>query len=70
MCPGGIRVSKSAFSFCVDALLAVEFVTVLGTTAVVRFVFPPAPEAIGWTLWGREIGGWQDVQTSGTTHVI
>jgi hypothetical protein len=38
------------------------FVSLIGVTAIVRFIFPPATLSAGWVLWGWSLDGWLDLQ--------
>jgi hypothetical protein len=54
--------SKTLVNFWLDTLLLVCFLSVLFSTAVLRFVFPPAAAAEGWTLWGWGFDRWLGCQ--------
>jgi hypothetical protein len=50
--------SKTIINFFLDLTLAVCFVVVAWSAAVLRFVFPPATQAQGWVLWGWDYDEW------------
>jgi hypothetical protein len=54
--------SRSLINFCLDTLLLLITLGVIWTTCVLKFVFPPATHAGGWTLWGIDYDGWCNVQ--------
>jgi hypothetical protein len=54
--------SRTVVNFCLDVLLLAITVAVIWTTCALKFVFPPATRAGGWTLWGLDYDGWSDVQ--------
>lgn len=54
--------SKTLINFWLDVLLLVNFVVLAWISAVLQFVFPASTEAVGWTLWGRDVVAWQDFQ--------
>ena len=39
-------------------MLLVVFTVLMGITAIVRFVFPTAAAAAGWSLWGGTLDDW------------
>lgn len=53
---GGL--SKTAINFWVDASLLITFSALVWVTVVVRYVFPPAAVATGWSLWGLTLDDW------------
>lgn len=55
--------SRTAINFVLDSCLFVVFVTTLWTSALLQFIFPPATQADGWSLWGVGYDGWHRVQT-------
>ncbi len=56
-----MKVSRAAINFGLDATLLALFLTTVWITSVVRFAFPPGPEAAGWRLWGLGYDGWSRV---------
>ncbi|MCO6459524.1 MAG: DUF4405 domain-containing protein [Pirellulaceae bacterium] len=52
--------SKTILNFWLDCLLLVVFLTLVWVSVILRFVFPAATVAEGWTLWG-----WTYLQWSG-----
>jgi hypothetical protein len=56
------RITKTGINFCLDAFLLTVFLTLCWSSVVVRYVFPPAMSAEGWTLWGLDYLAWTDIQ--------
>ncbi len=54
--------SRSAFNFLLDTILLILYSALLCSSSVLRFVFPPAAEADGWTLWSLTYEQWNDVR--------
>ena len=54
------KVSRTLLNFWLDASLLVLLLTTAWSAVVVRFVFPPAAHAAGWTLWGWSYQQWSD----------
>ncbi len=54
--------SRTIVNFLLDTLLLATFSTLIWTAVVVRFVFPPAYDAKGWSLWGLSLDQWLTVQ--------
>ncbi len=50
--------SRTIVNFVLDSVLLVVFVALMGVSAIVRFVFPPATAAAGWRLWGGSLDDW------------
>jgi hypothetical protein len=49
-------------NFLWDALLLLIFLALVWISVVIRFIFPPHPEAAGWQLWGADREGWMNLQ--------
>ena len=49
-------------NFWLDSILLVSFSTLIWISVVVQFVFPPAEAASGYTLWGRSLSQFMDLQ--------
>lgn len=54
--------TRTLTNFMLDVALLLIFVVLLGVTAVVRFIFPPAMVSAGWTLWGWSLDKWLSLQ--------
>lgn len=50
--------SRALLNFFLDVLPFLITVTLIATTCVLCFVFPPATAAGGWVLWGLDYDGW------------
>jgi len=50
--------SRTTVNFVLDSVLLVVFVALMGTTAILRFIFPSAAAASGWKLWGYVLDDW------------
>jgi hypothetical protein len=55
-------ISRTAINFCLDALLLVTFLTLVWISFVLRFVFPQATVASGWSVWGYGYDDWARMQ--------
>lgn len=49
-------------NFVLDGVLMLTFVLLIGVTAIIRFIFPPAALSAGWVLWGGTLDGWLNAQ--------
>ena len=49
-------------NFWLDCLLALVFLTLLGISMVIRFVFPQAKDSKGWLLWSYNYDEWLQAQ--------
>lgn len=54
--------SRTTINFVLDATLLVMFVVLSINALVVRFVFPRATAAHGWSVWGFGLDDWLDGQ--------
>ncbi len=54
--------SRALVNFFLDVLLLLITLTLIVTSCVLRFVFPPATTASGWYLWGMDYDGWANLQ--------
>jgi hypothetical protein len=54
--------SRTHINFVLDSLLLVTFTALIWSSTIVRFVFPPGPEAKGWSLWGLTYDHWETIQ--------
>lgn len=54
--------SRTTVNFLLDSLLLVAFAILVWSAVIVRFVFPPAYDARGWTLWNLSFDDWLSVQ--------
>ncbi len=54
--------SRTAINFALDVALLLITLTLVFTTAVLRFVFPVPSASSGWTLWGSSYDSWANFQ--------
>jgi hypothetical protein len=54
--------SRTVINFVLDTCLLTAFSVLVWSSMVVRFVFPPGPDANGWLLWGLSYDQWQTIQ--------
>jgi hypothetical protein len=54
--------SRTVINFLLDTTLLVTFCALIFTSVIVRFIFPPGPDARGWLLWGLSYDQWATVQ--------
>lgn len=54
--------SRTSLNFILDSGLLFVFTGLVWSSAVVRFVFPPAYESRGWQLWGLGLNEWMNIQ--------
>lgn len=54
--------SRTLINFLLDASLLAIFCLLAFVAVVVRFVFPPGPDAKGWFLWGLTYDQWASVE--------
>lgn len=53
-----LKLSRAQVNFLLDSLLLIMFSALMATSVIVRFVFPPGPDAAGWLLWGYTYHAW------------
>jgi len=56
------NMSRTFVNFLLDAVLLATFAVLIWSSMVVRFVFPPGPDAKGWFLWGLAYDHWETIQ--------
>ncbi len=56
------KISRTWINFWLDCGLLCLFTALCWCAVVVQFVFPPAPDASGWTLWGWDYTQWSSLQ--------
>ena len=54
--------TKTDVNYWLDGLLLALFCLLCWASVIVRFVFPPGPEAAGWHLWGWDYEQWAGLQ--------
>ena len=54
--------SRTVVNFFLDTALLIAFVLLVWCATILRFVFPPGPNADGWTLWGWDYDRWSALQ--------
>ncbi|MEZ5941957.1 MAG: DUF4405 domain-containing protein [Planctomycetaceae bacterium] len=57
-----LGLSKTIVNFWLDVLLLINFVFLVWTSAVLQYVFPAGIEAAGYSIWGLDVVGWENVQ--------
>jgi len=54
--------SRTFINFLLDSVLLAAFALLVWSGVIIRFVFPPGPDAQGWFLWGLAYDQWQTIQ--------
>lgn len=54
--------SRTSLNFLLDTTLLAAFSCLIFSAVVLRFVFPPGPDAKGWLLWGLNYNQWSSIQ--------
>lgn len=49
---------RTLINFWLDAILLILFLLLVWVSCVLQFVFPPGPNAAGWTLWNFDYVEW------------
>jgi hypothetical protein len=57
-----LLMSRTIVNLLLDITLLLAFAVLCFVSVVVRFVFPPAAAAKGWTLWGLDYDQWAGLQ--------
>ncbi|MBS0209546.1 MAG: hypothetical protein JSS27_11400 [Planctomycetes bacterium] len=52
------RWTRTGVNFLLDTLLLILFIALATVAVIVRFIFPPGPQAAGWLLWGGTFSDW------------
>jgi hypothetical protein len=58
----GTLMTKNDINLWLDAVLLAIFTVLCWAGTVVQFVFPPGPEADGYTIWGWDYEQWSNLQ--------
>jgi hypothetical protein len=61
--------SRPVFNLLLDTVLLIAFSLLAAASVVVRFVFPPGPDARGWLLWSLDYDQWATIQF-GLTSIL
>ncbi|MCA9259126.1 MAG: DUF4405 domain-containing protein, partial [Planctomycetales bacterium] len=56
------KLTRTDVNFWLDFALLIVFLLLAWASIILRFVFPPAFQAEGWTLWGWTYERWADIQ--------
>lgn len=54
--------NRTLINFWLNAGLLLTFLALVWSSTVLHVVFPPGPEAAGWTLWGGSYLEWRGFQ--------
>jgi len=54
--------SRTIINFLLDTTLLAAFSALAFSAVIVRFIFPPGPDAKGWYLWGLSYDQWATVE--------
>jgi uncharacterized protein DUF4405 len=54
--------SRTLVNFVLDSMLLAAFTVLIWSSMIIRFVFPPGPDAKGWLLWGLAFDHWETLQ--------
>lgn len=57
-----MHLTRAQVNFLLDTLLLIMFCAIMATAVIVRFIFPPGPDAAGWLLWGYNYDSWCTLQ--------
>jgi hypothetical protein len=53
---------RTRVNFWLDFLLLVNLLVMGWLSVIVRFIFPPGPASVGWSLWGLTFDQWSTIQ--------
>jgi hypothetical protein len=54
--------TRTGINFILDTTLLATFCALVFSSVIMRFIFPPGPDAKGWYLWGLNYDQWASVQ--------
>lgn len=56
------KLTKTVVNFWLDTFLLCVFLALCCVSVIVRYVFPPATNSAGWSLWGLDYLAWCDLR--------
>jgi len=54
--------TRTLINFILDTTLLLTFCALIFSSVIIRFVFPPGPDAKGWHLWNLSYDQWASMQ--------
>jgi hypothetical protein len=54
--------SRTIVNLSLDTTLLAAFLVLAFASTIVRFIFPPGPDAKGWSLWGLSYDQWSSLE--------